>query len=52
MIDARFGSARVPALYGASFGHVRDQVTLPLGVRARLDAQEQTLTLLEAAVDG
>lgn len=52
VIDARFGSAGVPALYGASFGHVRDQFTLPLGVRARLDAQAQTLTLLEAAVDG
>lgn len=49
-IDARFGSARVPAVYGLSFGHVRDQMVLPLGVRARLDADALTLTLLEPAV--
>ncbi|MFO1328346.1 MAG: LD-carboxypeptidase [Rubrivivax sp.] len=50
VIDARFGSAGVPAVYGLSFGHVRDQLTLPLGVRARLDADALTLTLLEPAV--
>lgn len=50
VIDARFGAAGVPAMYGHSFGHVRDQLTLPLGVRARLDADAMTLTLLEAAV--
>lgn len=50
-IDERFGAAGVPAIYGLSFGHVRDQLTLPIGVRARLDVQAQTLTLLETAVD-
>lgn len=50
-IDERFGAAGVPAVYGMSFGHVRDQLTLPLGVRARLDAGTRTLTLLEAAVE-
>ena len=50
VIDARFGSAGVPAVYGWSFGHVRDQMTLPLGVRARLDTASETLTLLEPAV--
>lgn len=50
VIDARFSAARVPAIYGASFGHVTDQVTLPLGVRARLDGNAMTLTLLEPAV--
>jgi muramoyltetrapeptide carboxypeptidase len=49
-IDSRFGAAGVPAVYGLSFGHVRDQLTLPVGVRARLDAGAQTLTLLEPAV--
>lgn len=49
-IDARFGAAGVPAVYGLSFGHVRDQLTLPIGVRARLDADALTLTLLEPAV--
>jgi muramoyltetrapeptide carboxypeptidase len=50
-IDSRFGAAGVPAVYGLSFGHVRDQLTLPLGIRARLDADAQVLTLLEPAVD-
>lgn len=50
VIDERFGAPGVPAVYGLGFGHVRDQLTLPLGVRARLDADARTLTLLEAAV--
>ena len=46
----RLGSLRIPVVYGLSFGHVRDQFTLPLGIRAELDAARATLTLLEAAV--
>ncbi len=49
-INERFGAAGVPAVYGWSFGHVRDQLTLPLGVRARMDTAAETLTLLEPAV--
>lgn len=41
---------RVPVASGFPFGHVHNNWTLPLGVRARLDADEGTLTLLEAAV--
>ena len=51
VLDRQFGAAGVPAVYGYSFGHVRDQLTLPLGVRARLDTAAETLTLLEPAVD-
>ena len=40
----------IPAVLGLAFGHVRDNWTLPLGVRARLDAAAGTLELLEAAV--
>ncbi|HNT40023.1 MAG TPA: LD-carboxypeptidase [Rubrivivax sp.] len=50
VIDERFRAGGVPAVYGLGFGHVRDQLTLPLGVRARLDADARTLTLLDAAV--
>jgi muramoyltetrapeptide carboxypeptidase len=46
----RLGKLGVPVVYGLSFGHIRDQFTLPLGVRAELDATNSTLTLLEAAV--
>lgn len=46
----RLGNLNIPVVYGMSFGHIRDQFTLPLGVRAELDATNSTLTLLEAAV--
>ncbi len=40
----------IPVLYGLSFGHIKQNATLPVGVRARLDADKKTLTLLEPAV--
>ncbi len=39
-----------PAVLRFPFGHVTPNYALPLGVRARLDADAGTLTLLEAAV--
>jgi muramoyltetrapeptide carboxypeptidase len=39
-----------PAVSGYSFGHIRNQFTIPVGIRARLDADQQTLTLLEPGV--
>ena len=50
VIDERLATSRVPAVYGYSFGHVSHQYTLPLGIRARLDTEARTVTLLEAAV--
>lgn len=40
----------VPAVSGYSIGHIRNQCTLPIGVRATLDTHAQTITLLEPAV--
>lgn len=40
----------VPSAIGMSIGHIAHQVTLPLGIRARFDAGERTIALLEAAV--
>jgi muramoyltetrapeptide carboxypeptidase len=40
----------VPVAYGFPIGHVDSQWTLPLGVRARLDAERGELELLEPAV--
>lgn len=40
----------VPAVTGYSIGHIRNQCTLPIGVRATLDTRARTITLLEAAV--
>lgn len=39
-----------PAVTGYSFGHIRNQFTIPYGIRATLDTAQQTLTLLEPAV--
>jgi len=40
----------VPAVTGYSIGHIRNQCTLPIGIRATLDTRRQTFTLHEAAV--
>ncbi len=45
-----FGPLGIPVAYGFPIGHIDDQWTLPLGVRARLDADAGELDLLEAAV--
>jgi len=50
VLDDHFARLRVPAVYGWSFGHVPHQMTLPVGVRARIDTASETLTLLEPAV--
>ncbi|MCW3095180.1 MAG: hypothetical protein JWL77_798 [Chthonomonadaceae bacterium] len=44
-----FAELGKPILAGFPFGHEADPITLPLGVRARLDADARTLTLLDPA---
>jgi muramoyltetrapeptide carboxypeptidase len=50
VIRERLGRLGVPMAFGFPFGHVPDTWTLPVGIRATLDADAGTLTLLEAAV--
>lgn len=40
----------IPVLYGLSFGHIVNKFTLPFGINAELDVDNQSLTLLEKAV--
>jgi muramoyltetrapeptide carboxypeptidase len=40
----------IPVAYGFPVGHIEAQWTLPLGIRARLDADAREVELLEAAV--
>lgn len=49
-IDDHLANSSIPAVYGYSFGHIAHQFTLPMGLKARLDTEKQTLTLLESAV--
>jgi len=46
----QFGKLGVPVVYGLSFGHIRDQFTLPVGIKAELDTEKATLTFLESGV--
>ena len=41
----------IPAVVDLPFGHVEHNCTLPVGVRAELDADAATLTLVESAVE-
>jgi len=41
-----------PAIVDFPFGHIKGMLTLPLGIRARLDADQGTLTYLESACEG
>jgi muramoyltetrapeptide carboxypeptidase len=50
VIDYLLGDLGIPVLYGLSFGHTIDQVTLPLGVTASLDADKQMVVVEEAGV--
>ena len=52
LLDHQLAGLPIPSVYGYSFGHIADQFTLPIGVRARLNTEQQTLTLLEPAVIG
>ena len=45
------GPLGIPVLYGFPCGHGPHRATLPLGVRARLDAEAAALTILEPAVE-
>jgi muramoyltetrapeptide carboxypeptidase len=49
-LDIHLQPLKIPAVTGYSFGHIRNQFTIPVGVRATLDTARQTLTLLEPAV--
>jgi muramoyltetrapeptide carboxypeptidase len=49
-LDQHLKPLVVPAVSGYSFGHIRHQFTLPMGIHARIDTLTQTVTLLEAAV--
>ena len=50
VIRDRLGDLGVPLIYGLSFGHIRDNITVPYGIDAELDTSAATLTLLESAV--
>jgi muramoyltetrapeptide carboxypeptidase len=50
VLDNILGKLSVPVFTGLTIGHTDDQVTLPLGVMATLDATRQQLVIEEAGV--
>lgn len=50
VLKNRLGDLNIPVVYGMSFGHIKNKFTIPVGIKAEIDASKQTLTLLEKAV--
>lgn len=50
IFKTRFAPLGKPCISGLSFGHIRDHITLPIGVSATLDADAKTLSIDESAV--
>jgi muramoyltetrapeptide carboxypeptidase len=50
VLDNILGQLRVPVLAGLTIGHTDDQLTLPVGVMATLDADNGTLDITESGV--
>jgi muramoyltetrapeptide carboxypeptidase len=50
VVDSILGGLKIPVLYGLTIGHTDDQLTLPLGVEATLDAGSGELVIEEPAV--
>ena len=50
VLQTYFGALGIPVAAGFPIGHVDDQWTMPIGVRARLDGNAGEVELLEAAV--
>lgn len=50
LLAQHFQPLGVPAYQGALFGHVENQFSIPVGIRAEIDATAGTLRLLEPAV--
>ena len=50
VLEQRLGDLGVPVLYGLPIGHGETLSTLPMGVRATLDADARTLTIDEPAL--
>ena len=46
-LQDRLRGLRIPVLYGMPFGHIDDMATFPVGLKARIDTEQQSLVFLE-----
>jgi muramoyltetrapeptide carboxypeptidase len=50
VLEQHLTPLRIPAFEGILVGHIPDQLTIPVGVRAEIDAAAGTIRMLESAV--
>jgi muramoyltetrapeptide carboxypeptidase len=50
VLDDILGKLKIPVVTGLTIGHTKDQLTLPVGVMASMDADRGTLSIEEAGV--
>jgi muramoyltetrapeptide carboxypeptidase len=50
VLNDRVGKLGIPVIYGLSFGHIREQFTLPIGIDAELDTENKLMTFRESGV--
>lgn len=50
VLNDRLGDLKIPVIYGLSFGHIRNNFTIPLGIKAEMNTSKSSITFLEKAV--
>ena len=50
MFEDNVGDLEVPVSYGFSFGHIKNQFTFPMGILAKMNAEDRSIEFLESAV--
>lgn len=50
VIEQLYSKLNIPIMIGMPFGHVKDKLTLPLGILAEIDTNNRSLTILERSV--
>ena len=50
VLQGHLSDLNIPVFYGGKFGHIKDKWTLPIGIKAEMNANIGSLKLLEPAV--
>jgi muramoyltetrapeptide carboxypeptidase len=50
IFQQRIAPLGIPAISGVMIGHIKNKLTMPIGVRATVDANKKTLSIIDAAV--
>lgn len=50
VLEDRLSELGIPVIYGLSFGHIDNNATIPIGIKAKLNVEKQTLKIMENAV--